>query len=286
MEDVFLIAPSRKCDKILLDRSVKVLQEMGFEPKYREDIISEFLGYYAGTPNRRALELNEALLDKGSSIVFCVRGGMGAVHILDKLDYEKISKVKKVFVGYSDITILLNVLYSRSNVRCFHGLNASMSFEDYHPLTISTFFDAYNKKDYSVFFYEEDILVEGIAEAEIIGGNLSLLGRTLGTPYEFDSKDKILFLEQNSYTGRMIYDILWQLKLAGKFDNIKGVILGDFTDGDENIPEYLSEFFRELNCPVIMNQPIGHKEPNVTIPLGENCFIDTSNKKWGIKFSQ
>lgn len=286
MKDAFLIAPSRKCDEVVLDRSIETLYELGFNARYRDDINSEFLGHYAGTPDRRAAELNEAFLDNDTSIVFCVRGGMGAVHTLDKIDYEKIAKVTKVIVGYSDITILLNVLHLKTNVRCFHGLTVSKSFEDFHPLTISTFLDAYNRKDYFFNYYEEDVLVEGVSEAKIVGGNLSLLGRTLGTPYEFDTKGKILFLEQNSYTGRMIYDILWQLKLAGKFDDVKGIILGNFTKGDESLPEYLTEFFKEFNCPVIMNQPIGHKEPNVTIPLGETCFIDTTDKRWGIKFSE
>lgn len=286
MKEAFLIAPSRKCNEIILDRSIEALWELGFKARYREDIVSDFLGHYAGTPDRRAAELNEAFLDKETSVVFCVRGGMGAVHTLDKIDYKKISKVEKVIVGYSDITILLNTLHLKTNLRCFHGLNASRPFEDFHPLTTSTFLDAYNRKDYFFSYFEEDVLVEGVSEAKVVGGNLSLLGRTLGTPYEFDAKGKILFLEQNMYTGRMVYDILWQLKLAGKFNDVKGIILGYFTNGDDSLPDYLVEFFREFNCPVIMNQPIGHDEPNVTIPLGEICFIDTSDKKWGINFSK
>ncbi len=82
-----------------------------------------------------------------------------------------------------------------------------------------------------------------------------------------------------------IFDILWQLKLAGKFEDVKGIILGNFIKCGDDIGIYIREFFKDFKCPVIINQSIGHGEPNLAIPIGEECIIDTYNKYWGIIFS-
>ena len=281
------------------------LGRLGFECKNMKSIPQKYL-YYAGTPKKRARQLNIALKDSKSDLIFVVMGGDGAVHLLDYIDYKGISNPRKTLIGYSDITILLLALYSRTNVRCIHGPNMGsicmqwvyghgliMKSEDIFKnklirKTIYYLQKALNRENYRIDIKgNKCIIVEGYAKAEIIGGNTSLIGRTLGTSYEIDTKGKILFFEQLEGKASLMFDILWQLKLAGKFDSIMGIILGDFREAiKDNMDDYLREFFKDFSVPVITNQKIGHTHPNISIPYGETCIIDTKNKYWEIKFKK
>ncbi len=285
---VHLIAPSGSITDKKLKNAMENVRRLGFECKNLKGITQKYL-YYAGTPKRRIEEINKALADPKSDIVFPVRGGMGAVSILESINYHKISS-PKTLIGFSDITILLLALYSRTDVRCIHGPNiASKGLFTRGPgmETVHYLQKALNREDYRIGIKGNDsVIVEGYAKAEITGGNTILVGRTLGTPYEIDTKGKILFFEQLTGESPWVYDILWQLKLAGKFDSVKGVILGDFREASEDINDYLREFFKDFRIPVIMNQKIGHINPNISIPYGETCIIDTKNKFWEIKFKK
>jgi len=282
-KQVFLIAPSGNIEKKNLELSKKVLNEMGFkEILYRKDILSEFLGY-AGNYQRRAREINEAY-KSSAKIIFTVIGGMGAIHLLPYIDYELIKRKDKIIVGFSDVTLLLNAIHQKTGKRCLHGPNIGKD-QKFDRKTIDCLVDVINKRSYRVRFKSQDILVRGCSRAKIIGGNIELLGRSLGTKYEINTKNKIIFLEDYDMKSWRIYDILTQLKFAGKFNNIKGVILGHFEKCGENIDDYLIDFFKNFRVPVIMNQPIGHREPNLTIPLNEQCLINTDKGYWRISFN-
>ncbi|MFH1972735.1 MAG: LD-carboxypeptidase [archaeon] len=285
MKTAFLISPSGHSSKKELKNSLILLKKLDWKVKYLQSINDKFY-YYAGDYKRRANEINTAYKDKESEIIFCIRGGMGAVHTLDFLDYETIKRSGKILVGMSDITILLNTIYQKTGQRCLHGPNLKKSLGTFNKKTISCLFDNINKRNFTVKYKNKDIFKEGYVKGDIIGGNISLLERSLGTKYEINTDNKILFLEEYDMRDRLIYDILWQLKLAGKFNNVKGIILGYFTKCGKDITPYIHDFFKNFNCPIIQNQPIGHEEPNLTIPLGEICIIDTSKKEWKIIFKK
>lgn len=278
----FLVAPSGFLFKNNLIMAKKRLGEMGFNKIYhRDDILSKY-GDYAGRNLRRIEEINEAY-DSSASTVFSVLGGMGSIQILQGIDYKKIKKSNKILVGFSDITLLLNSIYNLTGSRCIHGPNVGKNGE-VSKKSMDCLKDVLNKKNYRVSYGKEKILIEGVSESKIVGGNLELLGRSLGTPFEINTKNKIVFLEDFKMKAWRVYDILWQLKLAGKFEDVKGIILGYFTDCGKNVDFYLKDFFEDFKCPVIINQPIGHEDPNLSIPLGEKCIIDTVNGFWGIRF--
>lgn len=282
MKNVFLIAPSGYLSKEKFDNSIKNLKGWGFEKVKCLDSIKSKFYYYAGTSERRSKEVNTAYKNNETEIVFCARGGMGTVQIIPLLDYGLIRKSGKILIGFSDATILLNSIYQETGLRCLHG---PMPFKkEYDKKTISCLFQVLNKKNYAVKIKDEDIFKKGFAKAKIVGGAIRVLTKSLGSKYEIQTSNKILFLEQNAWRGRDIYDALWQLKNAGKFDNVKGVILGYFTKCDTDVFNYLKDFFKDFTVPVIFNQPIGHKEPNLTIPIGEVCVINTVEKVWKIKF--
>lgn len=284
-KNAFLISPSGHSGEKLLKNSIKILEKWGFKINYLPDTTSKYY-YYAGDYKRRARELNQAYKDKDSKFIFTIIGGMGAVHIVSFLNYNLIGKTDKILIGYSDATILLNAIYQKTGKRCLHGPNLWKPVKKYDKKTIACLFDAINKKNYNVKIKEEDIFKQGYAKADIIGGNLSLLERSLGTNYEINTDNKILFIEDTKMKDTWIFDILWHLKNAGKFNKVRGIILGYFTKCGKDTQDYLNEFFKDFKCPVLMNQPIGHSEPNLTIPIGETCFIDTKNKTWGIRFKR
>lgn len=284
-KSAFLIAPSFYCEQEDLDFAEDFLRRLGFKSKRSLDILSKH-GCYAGDFKRRWMEIDSAYKDKDSKYIFTVNGGAGAVQVIDSLDYPMIKKSGKVLVGFSDITILLNSIYKKTNARCIHGPNLNKRFGEFHRKTILSLIDALDKRKYKIKFLKKDILSEGVSKSKIVGGNLNLIERSLGTDFEIDTKGKIIFLEDVRIKEGYILDMLWQLKLAGKFEDVNGVILGSFKDCGDNVGFYLREFFKNFKCPVILNQPIGHVEPNISIPLGETCIINTKKLFWEIKFSE
>jgi len=280
--NAYLIAISQAVNKKDLENARNILENWNFKVNTSQEIVSRYFSY-AGNPVDRAKQVTEAY-QKGD-IIFSVIGGMGAVHIIKNINLETIKNSDSILVGYSDITILLNFLNQKFGKRCLHGPNLGKTIEEFDKKTISCLFNAINKKNYQVRFKEKDILITGKSNANICGGNLALLQRSLATPYEIETNNKVIFIEAVDKDSQWIFDTLWQLKLAGKFDNVKGIILGHFTRCGKDIDKYIREFFRDFKCPIIMNQPIGHEEPNLTIPIGEQCIIDTEKMFWGIKFN-
>ncbi len=283
-KDGFLIAPSGKCDKKMLEDAKIFLKKIGFESKNRDDVISVYFNY-AGDFKRRISEINEAYSCKETDYIFCIIGGTGAVQVINGIDYKKIKGENKTIIGSSDITIILNSIYKKTKKRCVHGPNLNQPFEEFHGKTISSLLDVLNKKNYGVLFKEENIIKKGWCNAKIIGGNLELLVRSLGTEFEVNTDNRVLFLEDVRLKEGYLLDFLWQLKLAKKFKKVRGIILGYFLNCGNNTDKILIDFFKGFNVPVIYNQPIGHKEPNISIPLGEKCLINTEKRLWKISFN-
>ena len=270
--------------------AIENLKELNLEPVLQASLFDRYLGY-AGTPKNRAQEINLCFENTQNSIIFGIMGGMGAIHTLEYLDYSLIKKSKKTIIGYSDITILLLSIYKFSkHVRCIHGPNIGqniLSETRSRRISLKYLKKVINKENFKIKVHKKNILVEkDEVKAPIYGGNLSLMVRTLGTPYEINTSGKILFIEQNIYTSQMIFDHLWQLKLAGKFNNIKGIISGNYRKAGRDLNEYLVEFFKDFDVPVILNQRIGHIHPNISIPLGEMCVLNTQKGFWEIRFDE
>lgn len=277
-----LIAPSGYVETKNLNIIKKNLKTLGFNNIIYSKNIIERDHDYAGSIDRRTIEIINAYCSE-ANIIFSVIGGMGAVHLLPYLDYKLIKNANKKILGSSDMTILLNAIYQKTGTECYHGPNLGKDIK-LHVKTIDCLKRIIDCKGYRVRIKKEDILVNGMTEARIVGGNIELLGRSLGTDYEIDTVNKILFLEEFDMKSWRVNDILFQLKLAGKFDHVKGIILGHFLLCGEDINHYLDRFFKKFKVPVIINQPIGHDEPNLTIPIGKKCMIDCNKGFWEIMF--
>lgn len=298
-DNVFLFCPSspiipeediEKCKKVIID--------LGFNPVIGKSLYENYGGYMAGKAEIRVEDLHEAFSRKDIKGVFCVKGGYSASQLLDKIDYELIKNNPKVFVGYSDVTNLHIVFNQKCNLGTYHGpMVKSNMINDFNDYTKTSFFEAIEK---NVTKYEEpenmplSILTEGNVSSEAIngvltGGNMAIIVTTLGTQYEIDTKDKILFLEDVDEEIGSLNRMLTHLKYAGKFSDCKAVVFGNFvvcknTYTKENqhyeLLELLKDFFADYDKPVIYGMESGHKKPYMfTLPLGAKCSINLQNKE-------
>lgn len=261
---------------------IDYLIEKGFNIVYGKSFGNSWYGFGA-TDDVRADDINEMFSNKDIKAIFAIRGGYGTIRIVDKLDYENIKRNPKIFMGYSDITTLLLAINEKTGLVTYHG-PMTANFKDIPIETENSFVDTIlNNKEINLLDYEKSysIMKQGTAEGEIIGGNLSLIVASLGTKYEINTDNKILFLEETNEATYRIDRMLQQLKLAGKLDKIKGVILGDFKNAkraekdDMSLDDVFFEIFKNMNIPIIKNFKSGHVRPFITVPIGAITKINT-----------
>lgn len=287
---IALIAPSSPVDEDKLMLAVNSVKFLGLRPVLFPSVSMRH-GYLSGPDEVRATDVNNAFSDPGIDGIFCIRGGFGVTRILDKIDFKMISRNPKIFLGYSDITGLHVALNQLCNLITLHATMPSTGWSTLDPITLQSLAD-------NLFSTEPpglapciegepiEIINPGIAEGPVIGGNLSLLTATLGSPYEVDTKNRILFIEEVEEKNYRVDRGLTALALAGKFSDCKGVILGTWADvGDPDLePEKnltLCQIFEEVvkpfGKPTINNFRAGHIYPQITIPMGARTLLDADS---------
>ena len=302
-DNVFLFCPSSPIvPEEDIEKCKKVIVNLGFNPVIGKSLYENYGGYMAGKAEIRIEDLHEAFFRKDIKGIFCVKGGYSASQLLDKIDYELIRNNPKVFVGYSDVTNLHIVFNQKCNLGTYHGpMVKSNMINDFNDYTKASFFKALEKQEWK---YEEpenmplSILIDGNVSSEIIngvltGGNLAIIVTTLGTKYEIDTKDKILFLEDVDEETGSLNRMLTHLKYVGKLQDCKAVVFGNFaacknTYTKENqhyeLIELLKDFFADYDKPVIYGMESGHKKPYMfTLPLGAECSINLRNREISFK---
>lgn len=255
-------------------------------------------GYLAGKDELRADDLNKMFADKTIDGIICLRGGYGSTRILDKVDFDIIKANPKIFVGYSDVTALHIAINQISGLVTFHGPMASSDIAGgLDDFTRNEFLRAIMEpKPMEYIQNPQDIkiqtLVKGRACGIIIGGNLSLISATMGTWYEIDTGEKILFLEEIAEEPYRIDRMLTQLALAGKFDDASGIVLGDWNNCESkiysdslNLMEIFEDIIIPYGKPTIFNLKAGHCKPKVTLPFGVDALLDADEGKLIIKES-
>jgi len=279
---VGLIAPASPVGREDIERAKEAVEDLGLKLRLGESVYKSY-GYLAGRDEERARDLNRMFEDESIDGIICLRGGYGSSRILDLIDYDMIRDNPKVFVGYSDITAIHLALNQKSRLVSYHGPMAASDLgrspSDY---TLENFKNMVFDLGYNTILKnpegEEVITInEGIVEGELIGGNLSLLASSIGTDYELDTRDKIILIEEVGEDPYAIDRMLTQLRLSGKFDEARGLILGDFRDCraskeeyDEQLPllKVFEDILGDLDLPCIYNLKLGHCEPVLTIPFG------------------
>jgi len=247
--------------------------------------VSKTYGYLAGTDEERAADVNEAFADKSIKGIFCTRGGWGCARILDLLNYKSIAENPKFIMGFSDITSLLIGINTKVNLITFHG---PVGLSTWDPFSVSCFNNTtiLGHKNIFPFINEDNVfaLAPGIAQGELIGGNLSVFVSLIGTNYLPDFDRKILFLEELNEDPYKIDRMLMQVNQSGIFDKLAGLVFGVFSNChpeniDQSFPllEVIKYHVLPLNIPVIFNAPFGHTTKKWTIPIGALAEINTDN---------
>lgn len=290
-DSVAIIAPASPCDKKLIDKCIASLNELGLKVVIGESCISEH-GFLSGTDDIRANDINCMFADKNIKGIFALRGGYGCARLLDLLDFKLIKKNPKIFIGYSDITALHIAINQKSKLITYHGPMISTELikglDEYSADYYKKFIFG-NEKVEELFNPEGntlEVINNGIASGQLTGGNLSLICSSLGTKYEINTKNKILFLEEVEEVPYKVDRMLTHLKQSGKLKDVNGIILGAFTNciapnnkKSLSLQEVFTEIILPLKKPTISNLVCGHCLPTLTLPLGEKVLLDANNKK-------
>lgn len=295
-DTIGLIAASSPTPTENIQKAIEAIENLGFTVVVGESCYARH-GYLAGNDELRARVVNEMFGNSNIDGIFCIRGGYGAHRITPLLDLELIRANPKVFAGYSDVTALHIVFNQLCDFVTYHSPMPSTEFlkpgmDEYTWNSFISQVMETERNDYlleNVEGTEVTTLVSGEATGLLVGGNLTLVTASLGTPFEIDTKGKILFLEDIDEYERSVDRMLTQLKLAGKIDDAAGIMLGAWTNCGAPNPDKpeeslrLQTIFEEIllpvGKPVLMDVTCGHVLPTMTLPLGKTVTFNTETKK-------
>ncbi len=272
------------------------MEALGFKVKFGKNVNKKW-GYLAGTDKQRIADIHDFFSDNAVKAIIAIRGGYGTGRLLRKLDYNLIKNNPKIILGYSDITSLLIAIHRKTGLVTFHGPVAISTFTNF---TQKYFFKALTETipvgEIEDVPFEENLQQSnrvwtvngGKATGRLTGGNLTLICMSLGTPYEIDTKDSILFLEE---VGEEPYDLdrmLTQLYNAGKLDNCAGVVFDKMPkvktashlpgySSSLSVEDVISDRFKEYDYPVCLGLSLGHIKDKPTLPLGINAELNADS---------
>ncbi len=274
-----ICAPSGRFDREKLDMGIQVLKDLGFQVKTPEGIFKK-KRYLAGDDVSRAGSVNRLFFDPAVHGVVCARGGFGAMRVLDYLDWEMIRQNPKPFVGFSDITAILMSLIHETGMPVIHGPNV-VSLATADEFTVRSFLNAISGLKEPIEIPDAGVIREGICTGILKGGNLATLSHLMGTRFQPDFSGAVLFFEDIGEPAYKIDRMLTQMKMAGLFDQIRGVITGTFKncDNQEYIDEIVGECFDEFEIPVLSGLDAGHGKTNLSLIFGETLQMDTAIRK-------
>lgn len=293
---IALVAPGSYISEKELQDSVTNLSDLGFQVTFSEKLTLQN-GYFSGTDQQRADDLMDMFEREDVDAIMCVRGGYGCARILPLLDYSVIKKHPKILIGYSDVTALLYGIFRKTGLITFHGPVATSTFNEFtvnsfknvlmNPESVTKFINANPPSDENV--YGVKTIVEGKAKGRLIGGNLSIMVSLIGTRYDIDYSNKIIFIEEIGEEPYRIDRMLTQLIQADKFKNASGVMMGIFSKCEPkekdpsfsksfSLMEVLTDRFAGMKIPVVYGMSFGHIKDKFTIPFGIRAELNTTEQ--------
>jgi len=297
-DTIGLIAPGWLITEEQLQESIDQISQLGFTPIYTERIIGKF-GYFSGTDEQRAEDVNEMFLNPQVKGIFCANGGYGCTRILKLIDYQAIINNPKIIIGYSDATALLNAIHLKTNLVTFHGpisrtikynystsLLEKVMISPIENLLIESY-QAYLENINEKPEYDRYTITSGNATGELVGGNLTLITSMIGTEYQLDFTNKLVFIEDIGEEPYRIDRMLTQLIESGELKKASGIIFGILRGcekSDESkapnsftLREVIEDRMKPLNIPSVYGLSFGHLNNNFTIPIGIKAKLDAEN---------
>ena len=292
-----IIAPSSPTFEAgSLKRTLDWLERLGLKYKLGEHTFESYSSY-AGSDQARLEDFHRFFADKSVQAVMPLRGGAGAVRLLPQIDFDLIRENPKIFTGFSDITGLLIPIYQNANLVTFHGPTLNLMYESLYtfnywqkalmkttPIGLVT--DPAQEDPWGADYPPSRMIIaEGKGQGRLTGGCLTLIRGLMGTPYEMDTKDKIVFIEDVDEEPHAMDRMLTQLVIAGKFKEARGIIVGDCSGCrphrskryslslNHALENVLRERLGGLGIPVVYGMKIGHTDDKVTLPLGVKASL-------------
>jgi muramoyltetrapeptide carboxypeptidase len=290
-DTVGIVAPASNIKREALEQGCESLQRMGYKPFYLESIFEQDL-YFAGSVERRARELELIFESPEVKAIICARGGYGANHLLRQLDVNKIVRNPKIFVGYSDNTTLLTWFADAIGLIVFHGPMVTKDFVNEDGVETTSWQAALSGQEQWNIPLNPEVtgLSDGSATGILYGGCLSMLVASLGTPYEIRTENKILFVEDFAEKPYQIDRMLMQMKLAGKLDNVRGIIFGEMLDCSQTqdqgytLQEVVLRIIGDIGVPVAYGLRSGHvSRQNITLPIGVKAELQVRKSEVSLR---
>jgi len=284
-DKIGLVAPAGKIDRDKIILAQKVLESIGYEVILGQHVFDKH-HIFAGTDENRARDFQFMLDHEEIKAIVCARGGYGSIRIIDKLSFDGFEKHPKLLIGFSDITIF----HARLNRLHFGSLHATMPINFTMNIADSTslnkLVDYLEGKLTSYQLPSHNLNSTGFSEAELVGGNLSIICSLNATDYELNTHGKILFLEDLNENLYHLDRLMLNLKLSGKLAQLEGLIVGgmsDMKDGEtpfgKTAYEIIQEAVQDYNYPVLFNFPAGHIDENWPLPLGKKVSLDVNEEE-------
>ena len=284
-DTVGIIAPASGFRRDEFEAGCAELSRLGYKPFYLPSIF-ERDGYFAGPVQRRVDEFHGMFSRPEVKAVVCARGGYGCNYLLPHIDLQLIRNNPKIFAGCSDITTLLTYLNDAAGLVTFHAPMVAGDFARPGGVKEDSWIDAVSRGENEMNFGNGEVtpLSMGDAEGELYGGCLSLLCASLGTPYEIRTEGTILFIEDRAERPYRIDRMLMQLKLAGKFQGVQGIVFGEMLDCDEPgaqksaLQGVITRILAELEIPIVFGVRFGHVSSRaLTLPIGVRAKLSVAD---------
>ena len=284
-----IVSPAGKVDEKYIIPAMEWLQNQGYQVILGKHVFAAHY-QFAGTDSQRLYDLQTAIDDPETAVIICSRGGYGTVRIIEKLNFSALLSHPKWIVGFSDITVL-HACLNKFGLATVHGAMPRYFLKDREPTeNLQSLMQILTAGEISYCFGNSEHNRVGKASGELVGGNLSIISSLQGTKYEIETDGKILFIEDVNeflyHTDRMMY----QLKLAGKFDKLAGLAVGSFTDMKDNeqpfgktIHEIIAEAVHDFGFPVAYGFPAGHDKKNLALVLGKKWELSVLGRQSELK---
>lgn len=290
-DNIHIVSPSGAIQPGFIDGATKLLSSWGLKVTEGKYARTEY-GRFSGTKDERVADLQQALDDPNVKAILCSRGGYGLAQIIDKIDFSSFAKSPKWLIGFSDITILHNAI-TALGIASMHGImtkyltelpEESDQITSFKNLLFGT------PSNFSIKPEAENRL--GQAEGKLIGGNLSVMMGMRSTPFDLDFHNNILFIEDVGEKPYQIDRMMQSLRLSGVLKQISGLVVGQFSDYDEDplmmqsVAEIILAAVSEYDYPVCFNFPAGHVDYNLSLILGEQAelFVESDKVHLNYKF--
>lgn len=283
-DTIGIIAPASGDKNEVIDYNISSFKNLGFKVKEGKYIRNK-QDYLSASDKERAEDFMNMIKDKDVKAIFAYRGGYGSIRIIPYLDFNIIKKNPKILCGYSDLTILLNHITQKTGIPTFHGpmINSKISSD---KITKESLLSMLTKENNSINIQTKNLKIINPLhfKGTLCGGNLTVLCSSIGTPYEINTRNKILMIEDINEENYSIDRLLTQLKFSGKLSSCRGFLIGHFTPYNPKTLNVILSILKPYNKPIICGIPFGHDYPNLTLPLGSTISFNPNTEELKLKY--